>query len=459
MGYDINKKVEEWTLEECVDYLNENIRPAGKKLLKYKSIVLKYKKYMETFKFHILINHIVDNTGENKKIFKDKGIIEAINESLKSKSESVNYDTIKSLESNYIGFNEEFLNTIRTILENKIEAREKVRSLPFEKVISSQESMKNVPNAARDPSNLTFGDNMKNTGIYLWLKGYNVEKYLGRGTFGVVWKVGNKAVKVARSDSGKDWNDEVVSLKELDELFKNDEKAKKYLNISKTTSDLRVVEADLANEDIHDNQRKKVALKSDKTIASALRKSKHALKAVKLLHDKGYAHNDLKPTNMLKISKNSSEISKFDNKIHKNRLQITDFGQMTKFNEEPKHGSNGFLASDWNKYDDPNKECPEAKQSISAKRDVYALGMTFLFFLFGRIYKFKEIIEISKKFKSTKTPEIYDEYVGNKKIYNGTSKKNFVAYLNIIRMMLKDNHAQRISVDSALKLIENLKFD
>lgn len=132
---------------------------------------------------------------------------------------------------------------------------------------------------------------------------------------------------------------------------------------------------------------------------------------------------------------------------------------MTEFNKKPKPGSKGFLAPDWEKYDDPGKECPEAQKSISAKRDVYALGMTFLFFLFGRVYGFKEIIEISKKFKNTKTPEIYDEYVGNKKIYNGTSKKNFVAYLNIIRMMLKDNHAQRISVDSALKLIENLKFN
>lgn len=410
MGYDIKKPTDNWTLEECAEYLR--LVTARNKLRL--NVTKKYKSLLQKLNYGSLITHRDENRGTNCENF------------------------------------------ITQECQMRIE---NVRKLPLNEVVNSEENMKYIPLKVRDPSHLTFDDNMKNTGIYLWLKGYNIEKYLGRGTFGVVWKVGNKAVKVARSDFGKGWEDEVITIKELNRLFGDSEKAKKHLNISRETEDDRVLEADLAKEDIYQNQRKKGALKDNKTIASTLRKSKHALKAVKFLHDAGYTHNDIKPTNMLKISKNSSKVSKFDNKSHKNRLQITDFGQMTKFNESPKPGSNGFLAPDWEKYDDPDKECPKAQKSISAKRDVYALGMTFLFFLFGRCYKFDEIIEISKKFKNKKTPEIYDEYVGNKGIYNGTSKKNFVAYLNIIRMMLKDNHVQRINLDSALKLIKDLKFD
>lgn len=459
MGYDLNKKAEEWTLDECGDYLNENlIKPKNKKAAaKYRGVISKYKTYTETFDFYTLIDYISANTGKDKEIFKNEDMIEIISGLLKSKSKNVSYGKIKSLESKYGGFNQEFLNVIDSILENKIEARKKVRTLSFEDIIGSKENMANVPSTVRDPQGADFEDSMKNTGIYLWSKGYNVEKYLGRGSFGVVWKIGNKAIKVARSNAGKDWEDEVITLKELDELFKNDEKAKKYLNISKATSDERVVEADLANEDVHQNQSKKGALKADKTIASALRKSKHALKAVKLLHDKGYAHNDIKPTNMLKIQKNSGKISKLDNKKHKNKLQLTDFGQMTKFNEKPKPGSKGFLAPDWTKYDEKDL-CPEAKDSISAKRDVYALGMTFLFFLFGRCYKFDEITRMSTEFKKgNKVSKIYDDYIGSKGIYNGTSKENFVKYLKVIKKMLKPNCTQRISVEEALKLIRNIK--
>ena len=351
MGYDIKKATSEWTLEECAEYLIENTKRGKTRT----TVLMNYKSMLKQLNY----DDIIDNNKKYK-------------------------------ETN-----------LRTHIEEEYKRRiDNIKKLPLEQIVNSEENMKYIPLKVRDPSHLTFDDNMKNTGIYLWLKGYNVEKYLGRGTFGVVWKVGNKAVKVARSDFVKGWEDEVITIKELNRLFGDSEKAKKHLNIAKETKDDRVLEADLAKEDIYQNQRKKGALKDNKTIASTLRKSKHALKAVKFLHDAGYTHNDIKPTNMLKISKNSSKVSKFDNESHKNRLQITDFGQMTKFNESPKPGSNGFLAPDWEKYDDPDKECPKAQKSISAKRDVYALGMTFLFFLFGRCYKFDEIIEISKKFKN-----------------------------------------------------------
>ena len=56
-----------------------------------------------------------------------------------------------------------------------------------------------------------------------------------------------------------------------------------------------------------------------------------ALKALKVIHDAGYSHNDVKPDNLLVVERVSKKLG-----VNKDTIQLADFGAMTKINETSK---------------------------------------------------------------------------------------------------------------------------
>lgn len=75
----------------------------------------------------------------------------------------------------------DFKNEISQKIEN-CESREK----NFENR-SLKEIKKYASLYAQDPPKNNFGNHQKNTGVYLWLKGYEPVRFLGAGCSGVAW--------------------------------------------------------------------------------------------------------------------------------------------------------------------------------------------------------------------------------------------------------------------------------
>ena len=206
-------------------------------------------------------------------------------------------------------------------MNEKIKADRKFRKLLLANSKMTSEELKryfNLDPSICDPKEY---DNLsvKNSGISLWKKGYDVKGFLGAGTFGVVWrcdgKNGPKAIKVVKNDNSG--IEEIKNAKKLYELFKGDEQAKKYFNLLKAKKDDPILKAVLAQGDLFDEMSEKGNIghmKSGKTIDSILRNAVQALKSVQALHKKGYSHNDIKLENFLKIGNWSGKKEKEDAK-------------------------------------------------------------------------------------------------------------------------------------------------
>lgn len=377
------------------------------------------------------------------------------------------------------------------------------------------EISKSAPKEAQDPSNI--GSRVtKNTGVYLWAKGYDVVEFLGAGSFGVVWKCKKKnsndfsAIKVMLKNN-KLIDREVENIEELQELLKNDKtgKAEKYLNLLKVkTNDdtVAILKAPLADKDLSDA--------SCKSIDSILRKAVQALKSVKVLHDNGYSHNDIKPSNFLKVSNWKSKKQKVDQinglekiknilknkwlneikklekikdftkkhttpteitdvvndqnidpgkklknigklvgteKIHKHRVQLSDFGTLTRID------SGVYCGIYTPKFIPQCEEIYLGKDGCDiqmiAKRDVYALGVTFLFLLLGNI---SEAINIcSSNYDFNPHNDFFNSFLHIR--YTETSLKDKENILSLIAKMVKKDYKQRINLDDALLEAQRIK--
>lgn len=300
------------------------------------------------------------------------------------------------------------------------------------------------------------------SGIYLWLIGYNVTRLVAFGSFGCVWECDGKAVKVMMDKRSA--LEEKISAKQLAELIKEDKtgKAKKYFNyLIFQGVKSSVLESTLANMDLN----KKAAIrafngkaekkKKTKTINSTLRMGRQVCKALITLHKLGYSHNDVKPENLLSVNKSPDKVGKIskDGKVHKHRTQLADFGGMSKIpqSKAEEREEAGFSYTKIFSPDDiTTAYCKEAVE----KRDVFSLGATLLYVL---IQKVSKSVGTPKKIIKLKNNEIYKNYK-LKKYYGGTSKKNMYAFLDVIRKMMNQSYKSRPTLEDSLNLLKGVKY-
>ena len=367
------------------------------------------------------------------------------------------------------------------------ERKKFLADVPLSKLIkiAPQEALDNSYNDKRKK----LGRHQKNTGVYLWKNGYDPKSLLGVGANGVVWNCGGKAVKVTCNIRLGPFNivnaikDEIHDVNTLQTIISNKREyekidketkqkkekpidAKKYLAISKNINNAtqdnkkHIFESELAQGDLSSQA---ADIRNKKNIDTIIRIGKEVLKALKVIHDAGYSHNDVKPDNLLLITRNISQAKKAikeneakekeakeeneakEKEEAKEAVKLADFGAMTKFDNTHKIFVNlKFSPPDW------YKTTPEAVK----KRDVYALGAVLMFLLIGD--KNKSIgKKLAKELWSKGEEHIYNKYNLGGKYCNGkNSDKNKEKVMNLlitIRYMVADSYKQRLTVDEALQ--------
>lgn len=176
-----------------------------------------------------------------------------------------------------------------------------------------------APEVTRVPRN---HEKHKFAGVYLWAKGYQVEKFLGGGGFGSVWECKSNdnpsehiVVKVLRSNVPAAITlEEINSVKILNDILDKDSdgKANRYLtgmNVIEETGEGSgtLIRSELAEGDLKAIFERKRDEDSQKPtqgplkLSGVLRKARQALKSVQVLHNAGYSHNDIKPANFLRV--------------------------------------------------------------------------------------------------------------------------------------------------------------
>ena len=346
---------------------------------------------------------------------------------------------------------------------------------------SLKEIKRFAPSCALDPSKNRLGNHQKNTGVYLWLKGYDPIKFLGAGCYGVAWlcEKGGKQVVIKVTCDKKIGpirinaiKAEIKIVEQLKQLIgSGDEKAKKYL-LMYTKCDKeddkfkKSFESEFATHgDLTHYLKQKENSGSDKdNLDEIISMANQALKGLIILHNKGYSHNDIKPENLFIVEreckKASSVLGKSDvaGSSHtdtlsesgesgknglKTAMKIGDFGTMTPI----KNTKSIFI----NKHFCP-PDVYRLKSEAVEKRDIYSLGASLLYFLLGG--KNVSYHKVSKQLVSMGTQKFYE-------VYNLASKYKdkgkTISLLETILEMVRASYKDRISLSEAQKEIKALK--
>lgn len=330
----------------------------------------------------------------------------------------------------------------------------------------SAKKLKNItPKSVLDSSqdkNKTkkLGSHQKNTGVYLWREGYDPEKLLGSGANGVVWKCDdNKAIKVTCDkkfgpfklvNATKEEIEDVEKMKGILEKShrytssqgkdKNID-AKRYLALNETGSKINDNKQIFASKLAKGDLTSKVSeIQGKKDVSNIIKMGTQALKALKVIHDAGYSHNDVKPDNLLVVERFSKKLG-----VNKDTIQLADFGAMTKINETSKIFVNSnFSAPDWYK----------TSPAAVAKRDVYALGAALLFMLVPN-KSIGDSKKMAKDLYSNGPKNFYDKYL--KSIYKSDQEQKIKSLLRTVQLMVADSYSNRLSVDVALDKMQQIK--
>ena len=147
---------------------------------------------------------------------------------------------------------------------------------------------------------------------------------------------------------------EEESVRKINDIFEKNKEAKKYIIDMKCINFRNIYEMPLAISDFERIIKEKSEIKKKnneieqsgkKHIENLLAHAESLLKAVIILHDSGYVHNDIKPGNLLKIKK---DVQEFENEIstnlkkHKNKLVLSDFGTINNISDEIKRANDGW---------------------------------------------------------------------------------------------------------------------
>lgn len=315
----------------------------------------------------------------------------------------------------------------------------------------------------------------KNTGVYLWARGYNVTKPLGCGGFGAVWECDGKAVKIIPK-GGIGLQLEVMSAKAMEKLIRDDKsgKAKKYFNYLISTGDNSpILEGVLAKSDLYGAAKKRIlsgkaeSKKSTKTIQTLLRQLIQVCKSLILLHELGYSHNDVKPENFFKVDKAviaasaEGKKSSGDKKVHKTRTQLADFGGISKIpqnkQEEEYQKIHPSPVVHSKEYSPDNIMIALDTEAIE-KRDVFALGASGVVMLLSKIPRANVQYGLPKQIIAKTNEEIYTMFKLNE-YYGGTSKENMFAFLDTMRKMMDQNYHSRPTLEESLQMLKSVKYE
>ena len=345
----------------------------------------------------------------------------------------------------------------KKLLETIVSAQEKkgkeraglLAGMPFDLLI------KYAPSEAQDPNDKKLKNHQKHTGVYLWSLGYDPEEFVGAGCSAVVWKCKDgKAMRVACDNKllgfikMNDSASEIKDSNEIEEILKKDPKSSKYLFSTKHIKDSQtnsksVFETELAKHG--DLQKFQGDISYKKNIERILQMASDALKGLKILHDAGYSHNDIKPDNILvgeKTKKNGETRA---------ALKIADFGAMTKIKDTYKIFTNkNFHAPDFYK----------VNEEAVAGRDIYSLGCIFIGLLIEDNNFSKNYQKLAKELTSIESKKFFDKYLKN--VYEDIiepEKDILIKFLNLISEMVQSNYSKRISVEKATENIKQLKKD
>ena len=366
----------------------------------------------------------------------------------KHKDDNVKPNFLMAKKLNIVKEHQKILEKIKLAEQMEGKHREEVlKDVPFDLLI------KNAPPEAQDPKDKKLRNYQKHTGVYLWSLGYDVDKFIGAGCSAVVWKCKNgKAMRVACNNKYLGFieinnaTSEIKDAEEINKIIGDDQKKSKHLFTTKhikvgKDSSKAVFETELAKHG--DLQKFQGDTSYKKNIERILQMASDALKGLKVLHDAGYSHNDIKPDNILvgeKTKKNGETRA---------ALKIADFGAMTKINNTYKIFTNrNFHAPDFYKLN---------KKAV-AGRDIYSLGCIFIGLLIEDNNFSKNYQKLAKELTSIKSENFFNKYL--KDIYQNIiepEKDILIEFLDLISKMVQSSYSNRISIDEAIENIKKLK--
>ena len=321
----------------------------------------------------------------------------------------------------------------------------KANQLNFNGTNNAEEKDKYIKNLMSTPEVLNYS---KMPELYygielaakdLWDAGYKNLKFLASGKYNVVFeKNQNTVVKWCKRDPNRKdgLSFDEMSLREFEKMLKTTKDtelskwADKYLSKVERKNQKNIYEADKAIGDANDGVGKRRTkfrqiewTNGTKTIDTVLRNGSALCKALHVMHESGYVHQDVKPANIFKIKAKTNvdldnqigkeqtdkkgkykiikegirnkekyykeyldgELKGKKKQIHKNRLQLGDMGTMRKIDEilnnkeVQKQGTLIFESQE------SRSTPPQDKNDVCA-RDLYAAGLTILELLVGECF-------------------------------------------------------------------------
>lgn len=380
-----------------------------------------------------------------------------------------------------------FLNISEDDLKDPKKRKSLLEKIPLEYIVKY--GVKLLPKEIKDDFvdeklRKKLKNGQKNTGVYLWAHGYTPVECLGTGCNGVVWRCEgdipgkNIAVKVACDGRKfgfipvKATKEEIQSAEFIKRIVgENAEVASKYLVYSthdrtldkKTGKKRAVMRSELSDKG--DLEHYKSSKNGYNHFIEILNTGINVLNGLKILHDAGYSHNDVKPDNLLVITTQSNKVADqlaTDSENTKDSesevvVKLADFGAMTKI--DSKLHQKIFVNRNFSPPDVKNI-CKEAV----AKRDVYALGVTLVYLLLRcAVTKARKM---SKKLEKSKDVTSFCKMEDGSNLLtkygcdiNINRAKQFDAFLETVKNMVSSNYEHRLTVDEALqelKIVRNM---